>query len=85
MRWITYAWLELLNGTRAEDIRSRIGTLVYMRTRRKTIITEKDFAKCAFGKELISLTSETNQIEINLTPRTAESATINYETEYGFN
>ena len=65
------------------EIQSKIGWLTLFRIKRK--ISEKDFARCAFGKELNDLLSSTNEIELILNPHQAMPAPKVYEEEYKLN
>jgi len=63
-------------------IKSRIGELVNIRTKRLKVVSVADWNKCAWGKELNGLLLETNEVEAKLNPRTAQSTPPRYEEEF---
>ena len=63
-------------------MKSRIGELVAIRTKRLKVIAPADWNKCAWGRELNQLLLETHEIEEILNPHGAQKMPEPYECEY---
>ena len=82
IKWITHAWVRLLNDTTAKDIQSTIGKLVPIRIKNRAKVSEKDWLKCMFGKMFVAALNEPSDCQAILNPHSAQATPAIYEEEF---